>query len=54
MRTNEKNEISAWDGDWEARIYQRIEELGYTTYGTTCVRGRVVPMIISRTSCPRA
>ena len=32
MRTDKKNEISAWEGDWEARIYQRIEDLGYTTY----------------------
>ena len=31
MKTRGKT-ISAWDGDWEARVYARIKTLGYETY----------------------
>ena len=32
MRTKGSEALSAWEGDWEERIYQRIKELGYSTY----------------------
>jgi len=32
MKTRGKQTPSAWEGDWEKRVYQRIEELGYSNY----------------------
>jgi len=32
MKTRGKQTLSAWEGDWEKRGYQRIEELGYSNY----------------------
>jgi hypothetical protein len=32
MRIRDKERLSAWDGDWEKRINDRIEELGYRDY----------------------
>jgi hypothetical protein len=32
MKTKIKQALSAWEGDWEKRVHQRIEELGYSTY----------------------
>src|SRR5215471_5215243 len=54
MRTNEKNEISAWEGDWRHEYTRGLKNSVTQTTGTTCVPGRVVPTIILRTSCPSA
>src|SRR5215813_3703634 len=32
MKTRGKQMLSAWEGDWEKRVDQRIEELGYSSY----------------------
>src|SRR5215472_1057071 len=32
MRIRDKESLSAWDGDWEERIYKRIKELRYLNY----------------------
>jgi hypothetical protein len=32
MRTKGKEGPSAWEGDWEGRVHQRIRQLGFTTY----------------------
>jgi len=32
MTTKDTRVLSAWDGDWEERIRQRITKLGYSTY----------------------
>ena len=32
MRIRDKESLSAWDGDWEERIYERIKELRYLNY----------------------
>ena len=33
MRIKGEDRLSAWDGDWESRIYERINELGFESYG---------------------
>ena len=32
MTTKGHGVISPWDGNWEERIYERIKQLGYSTY----------------------